>query len=234
MSLKEKITKEKGASDFIAYYIHQPIENYLVSKLMHTFVTPNQVTAATNIVAYMVTYLYFSGRLWMGIVLSFIVGVLDGLDGKLARAKEMSTNLGKLEHALDLLYEFSWIIALGYYFTVTGGTFMPLLYGFISVTLISFYRMVYDVFGKATGTSLDNFGPVERIGRRIAGRRNLYNLHILGGVVMNSPLCMLTIMIHAALTAVFYTWRAGLHLYRIDQLNGGTSSIVNNSQSNTA
>lgn len=184
---------------------------------MHTFVSPNQVTFVTNLAAYTVAYLYFTGQLWLGLALGFVVGVLDGLDGKLARAKYMTSNLGKLEHAFDLLYEFTWIIALGYHYTVTRGTWMPLFLGFVSVTLISFYRMVYDTFGKAAGTSLDTFGPVERVGRRVAGRRNLYNLHILAGVILDTSLFMATIMVHAALTAVFYTWRAGVHLHKMDQ-----------------
>jgi len=217
MDLEKRIMKEKGASDFIAYYIHQPIENYLVSKLVYTPITPNQVTITTNILAYIVTLSYLRGHLWAGIGTSFIVGVLDGIDGKLARAKYMTSNLGKLEHAFDLLYEFTWILALGYYYTLNTGTWTPLLYGFISVILISFYRMVYDVFGRAMGKSLDIYGDIEKTLRRIAGRRNLYNLHILAGIIANSPIAMLTIMIHAALTAVFYTWRAAVHLYAVDK-----------------
>jgi len=52
------------------------------------------------------------------------------------------------------------------------------------VVLISFYRMVYDTFGRAAGSSLDNYAPFERVFRRVAGRRNLYNIHILVGVLL--------------------------------------------------
>jgi phosphatidylglycerophosphate synthase len=219
MDLEKKITKEKGASDFLAYYIHQPVENKLVSYLMNTRVTPNQVTVATNIVAYTVTFLYLIGWLLEGSILSFIVGIMDGIDGKLARAKDMSTNLGKLEHAFDLLYEFSWIIALSLILTQTTGSSMPLLYGLSSVVIISFYRMVYDTFGRAVGMSLDNYASFERVFRRVAGRRNLYNIHILAFILLSKPeLCLTTITVHAMITAIIYTIRVGYHLNKMDNL----------------
>ncbi|HUV35012.1 MAG TPA: CDP-alcohol phosphatidyltransferase family protein [Candidatus Desulfaltia sp.] len=218
MGLEERITKEKGASDFLAYYVHQPLENWIVARLMHTPVTPNQVTVATNIMAYAVAALFATGRLPEASALSFLVGLMDGLDGKLARAKYMATNLGKLEHAFDLLYEFTWLLALAYFLTASTGNWFHLLYGFTSVTLISFYRMVYDTFGKATGTSLDNYAPFERVFRRVAGRRNLYNIHILAGILAGAPgASLVSITVHAALTAVIYSVRAGTHLNWLDK-----------------
>jgi len=60
MDLEERITKEKGASDLLAYYVHQPLENRMVARLMHTPVTPNQVTIATNLIAYTRTWASWS------------------------------------------------------------------------------------------------------------------------------------------------------------------------------
>ena len=99
--------KDKGASDLLAHYVHRPIENRVVLYLMKTRVTPNQVTVLTNILAYVVTVLYLFGYLLPGSLLSFVVGLMDGIDGKLARAKNMTSRLGKMEHAFDLLFEFS-------------------------------------------------------------------------------------------------------------------------------
>ncbi len=224
MDLEERITKEKGASDLLAYYVHQPLENRMVARLMHTPVTPNQVTIATNLIAYTVAALFAFGRLMEASALSFVVGLMDGLDGKLARAKLMATNLGKLEHAFDLLYEFVWLLALAYHLTASTGSWMPLLYGFASVVLISFYRMVYDTFGRAAGSSLDNYAPFERVFRRVAGRRNLYNIHILVGVLLGAPgAALASILVHAAITAIVYSVRAGTHLHVLDAMGQASS-----------
>ncbi|HDJ22237.1 MAG TPA: CDP-alcohol phosphatidyltransferase family protein [Candidatus Bathyarchaeota archaeon] len=217
MGLEEKMVKKKGPSDFVARYIHQPIENWAVSRLVHTSITPNQVTLATNLLAYLTTFLYLRGEIAAGLAVALVVGVLDGIDGKLARAKEMASKVGKLEHAFDLLYEFSWLAALGLYYTQATGKTAPLTAALLSMLFISFYRMVYDVFGRVTGVSLDIYSPVERVARRVLGRRNLYNLHILAGLALGSWRFLETITAHAALTAIFYTWRAWRHLSQLDR-----------------
>ena len=212
--------KEKGASDLIAYYVHRPIEDHIVNMLRNTPIIPNQVTIIANALAYIVTALYLSGYLIPGIMLALVVGVVDGLDGKLARAKNMATKLGKLEHAFDLLYEFSWLAALALYlsWSTGGGAALPL--GMISIMLISFYRFLYDTFSRTVGSSFDTYAPFEQRFKRIAGRRNLYNIHILIAVLLGAPLiCLYSITIHAALTAAVYALRVGYHLNNLDKVD---------------
>jgi phosphatidylglycerophosphate synthase len=218
--LKElKLEKEKGASDLLAHYIHRPIENKIVLYLMTTKVTPNQITILTNIVAYIVTALYFLGFLLPGSILSFVVGLMDGLDGKLARAKNKMTKLGKMEHAFDLLFEFSWLIALALFLHRSTGDALPLILSLFSILFIAFYRYCYDIFSRAMNTSLDTYGEFEKIFRRIAGRRNLYNIHILVGIILGFPLySLMTITIHAFLTAIIYAWRTAKHLNEADKI----------------
>ncbi|MCW3992491.1 MAG: CDP-alcohol phosphatidyltransferase family protein [Candidatus Bathyarchaeota archaeon] len=218
---ERKIEKEKGASDLLAYYVHQPLENRIVGRLAHTSVTPNQLTLLTNAVAYCVTALFYLGHLLPASALSFGVGLMDGLDGKLARAKDMTSKLGKMEHALDLLYEFSWLAALVIYLNRSIGGPTPLVCGLLSVVLIAFYRYCYDIFGGAMGMSLDIHGPFEKVFRRVAGRRNLYNIHILVAILLGVPgYALVSITVHAAITAVVYAWRASVHLHAADMIEG--------------
>lgn len=217
VELEKRLEKAKGPSDLLAYYVHRPIENWIVLRLVDTPITPNQLTLMTNIVAYGVTALFYLGHLLPGSILSFVVGVMDGLDGKLARAKDMMSKLGKLEHAFDLLYEFSWLTALALYLCRSSGSPEPLTYALTAIILIAFYRYCYDIFGKMMGVSLDIYGPFERVFRRIAGRRNLYNIHILIAILLGIPaIALKTVMMHAALTAAIYAWRASTHLHAAD------------------
>lgn len=219
--------KEKGASDLLAYYIHQPIENWAVSKLRNTRVTPNQVTVATNILAYAVTLLYLTGNLLAASLLSFVVGVADGIDGKLARAKNMTSYLGKLEHAFDLLYEFSWLAAFSFSVYVLTSDPASLMLGTTSILLISFYRYCYDTFGRVFNTSFDTYAPFEKVFRRFAGRRNLYNITTLISIILNVPLIGLYIITtHALITAIVYVIRVGQHLHAYD-LSLKKESITN-------
>jgi len=210
--------KEKGASDLLAHYVHRPLENRIVLRLMNTSITPNQITVMTNLLAYIVAALYFFGFLLPGSILSFAVGLMDGVDGKLARAKNQTSKLGKMEHAFDLLFEFTWLISLALYLHRISGDSLPLILSMFSILFISFYRYCYDTFSRTMGTSLDIYGDFERIFRRIAGRRNLYNIHILIGVLLGVPLFpLMSITVHSGLTALIYAWRTAKHLRTADK-----------------
>jgi len=209
--------KKRGASDFVAHYFNRPIENAIIYHISDTGITPNQLTILTNVLAYLVTALFLFGHLLIGSFLTFIVGVIDGLDGKLARIRGHTTKLGRMEHLFDLLFEFSWLIALAIFLSQSGGS-LPLVLVTSSITLIAFYRFCYDQFSRTMGVSLDVYGRFERAFRRVAGRRNIYNVYILIGVLLGMPLySLIAILFHSALTAVVYAYRAAIHMHAIDK-----------------
>ena len=216
----------KNPSDALAYYVHKPIENKLVAFISNFNVTPNQLTIIVNILAYTATALFFFGYLLPASILTFVVGIVDGLDGKLARVKLKTSKLGSLEHSFDLLFEFSWFIALSWFLFSSTQSATPLIVCIFIILFIAFYRHVYDQFRKITGRSLDDSGDFERKFRRIAGRRNLYNIPILVGILL-VPLYSLNaliyslifILFHAGITAIVYSLRAMKHLYAMDKRN---------------
>jgi len=215
--LAKAAQKKRGPSDFIAHYVNRPLENAIVYRLSDLKITPNQLTIATNVLAWIVTYLFFSGHLLIGSVLTFVVGVMDGLDGKLARIRKQETRLGRMEHAFDLLFEFSWLIALALFLSRTEGV-LPLQLCLLALMFIAFYRLCYDQFSRTMKVSLDIYGRFERAFRRIAGRRNIYNVYILVGVLLGVPLYSLFgIAIHSAVTAVIYAYRAAVHMHAADK-----------------
>ncbi|MHA1258923.1 MAG: sugar phosphate nucleotidyltransferase, partial [Candidatus Heimdallarchaeaceae archaeon] len=216
----------KNPSDFLASYIHKPIENFLVGIISSFKVTPNQITILVNILAYLAAGLFYFGYLLPASIITFIVGITDGLDGKLARVKLQTSKIGSMEHSFDLLFEFSWFIALSLYLFRVEGSSVALILCTLIVLFVSFYRHVYDQFRRASGRSLDDSGRFERIFKKIAGRRNLYNIPILICILLGVPLISLYIIAaHAGLTAIVYASRALYHLYKLDFEKGrGISS----------
>jgi phosphatidylglycerophosphate synthase len=209
-------SSEKDPSDVMAI-LHRPIENWVVVHLARTPITPNQVTLFVNILAWMATYLFATGNLIYAALLTFGVGLVDGFDGKLARLKGMVSKVGSLEHAFDLLFEFSWILALGYFLTQSEGLMALLLAGGI-VTIVAFYRSIYDRYGQLASKSLDVAGRFENFFRRVAGRRNLFNIWILISVLVQAPIWALyAIFIHATVTALVYSISAWTRLRRLEQ-----------------
>lgn len=164
---------QKGPPDIPAW-LHAPIETFLVSLLCKTPITPNQLTLFCNVVAWTVTILLVTGHLAWGLGLALTVGVLDGLDGKLARLKLETSNAGKLEHLFDALFENSWWVALAWHFSVSGklpNAFVYLglligaevLNGLARASIVRYYKK-----------SISELGPFDRIFRLVGGRRNIY------------------------------------------------------------
>ncbi|MHA2028551.1 MAG: sugar phosphate nucleotidyltransferase [Candidatus Kariarchaeaceae archaeon] len=215
----------KNPSDVLATYIHKPIENKIVSYIANFKISPNQITIFANILAYTATILFFTGFLLYASIITFLVGIVDGLDGKLARVKLQSTKLGLLEHSFDLLFEFSWIVALSLFLFRSTEDATALFLALLIIVCVSFYRHIYDQFRKASGISLDDFGYFERKFKRIAGRRNLFNVSILSGILIGKPIFGLYfIAFHALLTAVIYASRAIKHLRFLDATDSKSMS----------
>ena len=177
---------QKGAPDFPAW-VHAPIENFLIARLCKTPITPNQLTLLCNVVAWVTTILFVTGRLFWGIALALIVGVLDGLDGKQARIKVETSKGGKLEHWFDAFFEWSWWTVLAYHFQTSGQ-----LPGAFRYWLLLLLAEVLDGVAKGSvyftcGKVIDELSPFERMVRLVGGRRNVYVWILTIGLFLGAP-----------------------------------------------
>jgi len=212
---------QKGTLDVIAWYVHRPIENWIVRHIAELPVTPNQMSALTSLVGFGVAALFLSGNLLPGVLLALVVNVMDGLDGKLARVKGLTSKLGELEHSFDCLYEQAWYAGFAWGMYRLTGSLLPLVLGTVMLLCDSFARHVSMQFKQVTGVSLADYAPFDRAFRRFDGRRNTYSLHLLLSILLGVPLvASFTMALHAAITAAVYTVRAALHLRQADQGHG--------------
>jgi phosphatidylglycerophosphate synthase len=175
-ALAERLLRDatqKHVLDFPAI-IHAPIENWFVSRLCRTSVTPNQLTLTGGLLGAGVTLLYAFGYLWTGAFLALVFGVWDGLDGKLARLNGQTTDLGKREHVLDYFIEMSWWMALAYHFHAGGQVryAYALLIAFIAADF--FERLARRSIEPKLGRNLNDASRFDRLVRCVAGRRNIY------------------------------------------------------------
>jgi phosphatidylglycerophosphate synthase len=177
---------QKGVLDFPAL-VHAPIEKWLVSHLCRTSITPNQITLGTGVLGFNVTVLYALGYLWAGALLALIIGVLDGLDGKLARLKVQMTKAGKGEHLLDYVVEMSWWIALAYHFHATGQVRYAYLLLLAFFAFTSLERVARGYVQRRVGRSLDDVSRFDRLVRSVAGRRNIYTWLFTFCLVIGAP-----------------------------------------------
>jgi hypothetical protein len=201
-------TTQKGVLDLPAL-AHAPIENLVVSHLWRTSITPNQVTLITAAIGLGVTLLYAFGYLWPGALLALAVGVLDGVDGKLARVKVQTTEVGKGEHIVDYFIEMSWWTALARHFQVTGQ--VPYAY----VILLIFFgfdwlgRLAKGFVMRQTGRTLDDNSSFDRLLRYIAGRRNIYTWLFTLFLLIGAPAAgFISLCCWGILSAAIHAFRA--------------------------
>lgn len=93
-------------------YYRYPIARLLVRGLMHTPITPNQVTLIQPVFAAIAGYLVTSNdprQLALGVLAFEVRSILDCADGALARAKRMVSPAG---HAIDALADWLGVVFL--------------------------------------------------------------------------------------------------------------------------
>jgi len=211
-------------------YLNKPVEDRIVYHLSeHPKVTPNAITVLGNLLAFSVAPLFIIGPQLLGdhgfllaALLAYLVGIIDGLDGKLARSRGFLTKLGHIEHSFDMLFEQTWYLAFtaGLYLALGFLWWVPLLGGAFLV-LDSFVRHVYMQFKDTMGLALTAYSPADRAFARIDGRRNIYVLYIIVASALGVPLyALLAMTVHAALTALVYVVRAIKHMRDADRASG--------------
>ena len=199
---------QNGTLDLPAKF-HGPIETCIISKLCWTAVTPMQITLFIAAVSAVTTAFFATGRLVEGTLLALIVGVLDGVDGKQARVKVETTELGKREHVLDYLLELSWWTALAYHFAINAR--VPNAFALLALLVGSdvLDRLAKGVAKKHTGRNLDDVAPIDRFVRLIGGRRNVYVWIFACGLALGAAdKAFVTLCYWGALTAAIHVMRA--------------------------
>ena len=171
--------------------------------------TPNHVTLLTTAVAWAATLCFFTGQLGIGLVLALAVGVLDGVDGKLARLRLQHSRLGRHEHKLDGAYEISWWVALAYHLWSSGALPSAWTAGFLLAALEAVDGIAKVTVLRRFGRTIDEMGRFDRFVRLWGGRRNVYVwLMAAGAAIGNAPAAFALLPWWEGVTAVVHAARA--------------------------
>ncbi len=165
---------QKGCLDWPARFIHPFIEDTLVRLLAPTPITPNMVTLATGVIGVVAGIAFATGWLWTGLILALITCPLDGVDGKLARARVEFSKWGDHEHLLDKVLEYGWYLAIAAHFSVVRESALPFAIAALIVLPAIAEAIQGEFFRRMTGVQLDDAGATERGIRLVAGRRNTF------------------------------------------------------------
>ncbi|HEV2804078.1 MAG TPA: CDP-alcohol phosphatidyltransferase family protein [Chthoniobacterales bacterium] len=176
---------QNGVLDFPGF-LDSPIEDWIVSRLCHTSIRPNQVTFVTMLIGLAVTALFAAGRLWWGVALAYAIEVLDGVDGKLARTKVETTTAGQWEHEVDYTIELSWWTALAFHFRTSG---IASAYWLLALYVVSdlIDRVAKRAVKLKVGRNLDDVSNFDRFVRCIGARRNINIWILIAALALGDP-----------------------------------------------
>lgn len=203
---------QKGVLDFPARFLHPWPENVLARLLSRTGITPNQVTVLTGAVGLVAAYLFAVKAFGWGLAIAFLANVLDGVDGKLARIKLLNSRFGdRLDHVLDVSFEFAWYVGLGWGLATRPGDWLPLrlALGLIGIMLVS--RALSGVYRALSGHQIHDHRPFDRAFRLVAGRRNVYVVMLLAGLVLGQfRTAFYAVVVWGAVSATVYLIRTAM------------------------
>ncbi|MCY4576515.1 MAG: CDP-alcohol phosphatidyltransferase family protein [Chloroflexi bacterium] len=190
---------------FVSRYLNRRFSRPIARALAHTPVTPNQVSFIAFLMAAGAAALfYYDLNIWAGILVQ-ASSIVDGVDGDLARAKNMASRFGGFFDALLDRYADAVILAgLGYWaFKFQAGadqTTVTLLAGvaIVGSLMISYSR------ARAEAT----FGqPFEGLPGALASR-DLRLFVIMIGAIIGQGVATLAVI--GVLTNMVVLWRLGV------------------------
>ncbi len=168
-----KLTVHKGTNDFVAKYIHPPFEFGITKLLATTPVIPNHVTFLGIALSAVTVYCFATGHLLLGVVLAATKGILDGVDGKLARFLLKYSKFGDLlDHVSDTIFDALWYLALGWFFSQGDWSSPAACYTMILFVSYWVERIVPGLFKKIHKYEIYDFSPIDRFSRLIGSRMN--------------------------------------------------------------
>lgn len=125
----------KPHDTLISRTLNRPVSLFVSRFLMHTPITPNQITAVVFLIGVLASYVLIARPdYWGGVLGGFLFhlsSVLDGCDGEIARLKFQGSRLGVwLDNISDDLTNFLFAGALGIYSATVEKNELYLLAGF--------------------------------------------------------------------------------------------------------
>ena len=202
----------KGVTDLVTKWLWPLPAQWATRGCVRMGVTPNQVTAASLVLAIVAGVLFVRGEYGWGLLAGWIMTFLDTVDGKLARVTITSTPLGNIfDHGIDLVHPPLWYIAWGIGLApqaAVAGITLYQLYGAILAGYVG-GRLCEGAFQRWIASfSIFTWRPFDSWFRLVVARRNPNLILLTMSLVVGRPdLGLLAVAAWTALSTVMLLWR---------------------------
>jgi phosphatidylglycerophosphate synthase len=164
----------KGSTDFLTKWVYPPLVWQILRPLTKLRVTPNAVTCV-GIVCCFGSVPFFGNAMWVpGLILAYVMSVLDSVDGKLARVTFQSSAQGDvLDHGTDIVHPPFWYWAWGWGLSGGDPTSGVVVASMWMVVFYIFDRIMETLFTASTGKSIHGYTEFDNRMRTFISRRNV-------------------------------------------------------------
>jgi len=168
-SEKWKLIREKSEHHsrwLVSTYFNRPFSNVITYFLIDRNVTPNQISAFTSLFSLLIFFSYALGNFVLGGILTQVVSIIDGVDGEIARAKNLCSNIGGvLDSIFDRLAEILICLGVGFGVSMVKGGQLAWLFSTIGTVGFLMDTYIAELVKSRTGHSLHE--AVERIEEKL-------------------------------------------------------------------
>jgi phosphatidylglycerophosphate synthase len=164
----------KGSTDFMTKWVYPPLVWRMLHPLAKLRISPNYVTCVGIVCCFGSVPLFASGMWLSGLILAYVMTILDSVDGKLARVTFQSSAQGDvLDHGTDIVHPPFWYWAWGW--GLSGGDpYSGVVQA--SMWMVAFYmfdRIMEVLFTASTGKSIHGYTEFDNWIRTYISRRNV-------------------------------------------------------------
>ncbi len=119
----------KPTDGIVSRYINRRLSMRITRLILRYFpgTSPTTVTIITTIFGYLTFPLYFIGNSILGGIVAQLASILDGVDGELARARNMVSERGAfIDSILDRSVDIAMLFGASYYSMIYQGYYSPI------------------------------------------------------------------------------------------------------------
>jgi len=168
-SEKWKLIRERSEHHHrwvVSTYINRPFSNVITYFLIDRNVTPNQISVFTSLFSFLSFLAYVLGNFVLAGVLTQVLSIVDGVDGEIARAKNLCSNMGAvLDSIFDRLAEILICLGVGFGAFMYKGVKVAWFFSLIGIIGFLIDNYVAELVKSRTGCSLHE--AVERLEEKI-------------------------------------------------------------------
>ena len=133
----------------ISHHFNRRLSAAVTALLLDTRATPNKVSAFHLALGVLTCVpLYLSKSYFVAGLMVWVVSILDGVDGEIARAKGLGTKTGEfIDSFFDRLFDITIIFSIALSTSWSNGSVIPWIFAQIALTGIFLDNYVFELYG---------------------------------------------------------------------------------------